>query len=164
MVAWILFMMALAGFSGPAGGSSTTPAALGQGVTVAPASGWSPAQNLWNVGPGAISLQHAGVLAAFGADSYDGTTQQLLDAQLADVQTQFESFSSLPPAATTIDADVPALRVLFSGTANSGQLEGELVVGTSGGTGVVMLAVAPSGQIAQVQSDLNSMLDSVVIP
>ena len=33
---------------------------------------------------------------------------------------------------------------------------------TSGGTGVVMLAVAPAGQVARVQSDLDAMLDSLV--
>ena len=129
-----------------------------------PAGGWTSAQNVWNVGPGAISLQRAGVLAAFAADSYSGTTQQLLDAQLSGVRGQFGSFRSLPAASTTVAGGVPALKVLFSGTANSSQLEGELVVGTSGGIGVVMLAVAPSGQVAQVQSDLDSMLNSLVIP
>jgi hypothetical protein len=43
-------------------------------------------------------------------------------------------------------------------------LEGELVVGAIGGTGVVMLAVAPAGQVTRVQADLDSMLDSLVVP
>lgn len=128
-----------------------------------PVEGWVSAQDIWNVGPGAVSLQRAGALVAFGADSYSGTTQQLLDRQLADLQAQFGSFRSLPPASTTIAGDVLALKVLFSGTADSGDLEGELVVGTSGGAGVVMLAVAPAGQVARVQSDLDAMLDSLVI-
>ncbi len=164
MIAWMLVVMALAGFSGPATGLPKGPVTLGQGVTVTPADGWTSAQNAWDVGPGAVSLQHAGVLVAFGADSFSGSTQQLLDQQLSDVQAQFSSFRSLPPASTTVAGGVPALKVLFSGTADSGELEGELVVGTSGGTGMVMLAVAPAGQIARVQSDLDAMLDSLVFP
>jgi hypothetical protein len=165
MVAWMLFVMALASFSGPtAGAAQQTPASLGQGVTMTPVDGWVSAQDVWNVGPGAVSLQHAGVLAAFAADSYSGTTRQLLDRQLGDLKAQFGSFRSLPPASTSIAEGVPGLKVLFSGTADSGDLEGELVVGTIGGTGVVMLAVAPAGQVAQVQSDLDAMLNSLVVP
>jgi hypothetical protein len=165
MIAWMLFVMALAGFSGPTtGAAQQTPASLRQGVTVTPAAGWSSAQDVWNVGPGAVSLQHAGVLAAFAAGSYSGTTQQLLDQQLGDLKAQFGSFRSLPPASTSIAEGVPALKMLFSGTADSGDLEGELVVGTIGGTGLVMLAVAPAGQVAQVQADLDEMLNGLVIP
>ena len=99
MIAWMLFVIALATFSGPAAGSPPAPATLGQGVTVTPAPGWDSAQNVWNVGPNAISLQHAGVLAAFGSDSYGGTTQQLLDDQLAGVQQQFAGgVQEHPPA------------------------------------------------------------------
>jgi hypothetical protein len=164
MIGWMFFVMALASFTGPAAGGGNTPTTLGQGVTVTPAAGWVSAQSVWNVGPGAISLQRAGVLAAFGADSYSGTTQQLLDEQVSSVRAQFGSFRSLPAASTTIAGGVPALKVLFSGTASSSELEGELVVGTSAGTGVVMLAVAPLGQMAQVQPDLDAMLNSVAIP
>jgi hypothetical protein len=164
MVAWLLVVTALASLSGPATGATPTPATLGPGASVTPAAGWVSAQNIWNVGPGAVSLQRAGVLVAFAADSYGGATQQLLDDQMAGLQAQFGSFRSLPPASTTVAGGVPALKVLFSGTADSGVLEGELVVGTSGGTGVVMLAVAPAGQIAHVQSDLDAMLDSLAIP
>ena len=165
MIAWMLFVMSLAAFSGPTDGTpQQTPASLGQGVTMTPAHGWASAQDVWNVGPGAVSLQHAGVLAAFTADSYSGTVQQLLDRQLGDLKAQFGSFRSLPPASTSIAEGVPALKVLFSGMADSGDLEGELVVGTIGGMAVVMLAVAPAGQVTRVQADLDSMLGSLVVP
>jgi hypothetical protein len=103
-------------------------------------------------------------LAAFAAEEYAGTDQELLDEQLAGLRGQFESLRTLPPASTTIAGDVAALKTLFSGTAESGRLEGELVVATSGATGVVMLAIAPPGRVAQVQSELDAMLGSVVIP
>ncbi len=60
---------------------------------------------------------------------YAGTDQQLLDEQLTGLRDQFESLRALPSASTTIAGDVPALKMLFSGTAESGGLEGELVVG-----------------------------------
>jgi hypothetical protein len=110
-------------------------------------------------------LQRAGVLVAFAADSYSGSAQQLLDEQLTGVKDQFGSFRSLPAASTTVAGDVPALKVLFSGTAtSSSDLEGELVTATVGQTGVVMMAVAPAGQIAQAQGDLDAMLAGLAIP
>jgi hypothetical protein len=167
MVAWLFVVMSLSGFSGlgaGTGGTSQPPQSLGQGVTVTPADGWVSAQNVWNVGPGAVSLQRAGALVAFAADAYGGTTQQLLDDQLSSVKQQFGSFRSLPPASTSLGSNVPALKVLFSGTSNSSNLEGELVAASTGRTGVVMMAVAPAGQIARVQRDLDYMLASLVIP
>jgi hypothetical protein len=164
MVAWVFIAMGLAGFSGPTGGSPLAPVTLGQGVTLTPADGWASAQNVWDVGPNAVSLQHAGALVAFGADSFTGSAQELLDQQLSGVKGQLAAFRSLPTASTTLGTGIPGLKVLFSGTADSGDVEGELVVGADGATGVVMLAVAPPGQIARVQSDLDSMLGSVEVP
>lgn len=163
MVVWLIVIIALSGFSAVGGGTQLAPQTLGQNVTVTPAAGWESAENVWDVGPGAISLQRSGALAAFAADAYSGTSEALLEDQLSGVEQQFGSFRSLPVASTTV-AGRPALRVLFSGTADSGDLEGELVVVTTGQTGVVMMAVAPFGQLARVQGDLNEMLDSLVIP
>jgi hypothetical protein len=163
MVGWMLLAIGLAGFSTPAD-SSNQPASLGQGVTVTPAEGWISAENVWNVGPGAISLQRSGVLVAFGADTFPGTSQVLLDEQLASLQEQFRAFRPLPAAPATVGGGLPALKVLFSGTTDSGSVQGELVVGTSGGTGFVMLAVATPGQLARVQPDLDRMLNSVTFP
>lgn len=157
--------MALASFSGPStGAGQQTPQALTGGVTVTPAGGWTSAQDVWHVGPGAVSLQRAGVLAVFAADRYPGSTQRLLDEQLAGLEAQFGSFRALPPASTMVARGIPALKVLFSGASDSSDLEGELVVVANGTLGVVMLAVAPAGQVAQVQSDLDGMLSSLVIP
>jgi hypothetical protein len=165
MIVWMFVVMSLSGFSGIRPGSALAPAPLGQGVTVTPVAGWESAKRVWDRGPTGISLQRAGVLVAFGADSFTGSAQQLLDDQLSGVRIQFGSFRSLPSASTTIAGGVPALKVLFSGTAtNSGALEGELVIAATGSTAVVMLAVAPPGQVARAQGDLDAMLDSLVIP
>jgi hypothetical protein len=165
MIVWMFVVVALSGFSGVGAGATQAPSPLGQGVTLTPAAGWESAKSVWDVGPDAISLQHAGVLVAFAADRYSGSAQELLDEQLSGVKDQFGSFRSLPPSSTTIAGDVPALKVLFSGTAtNSSGLEGELVTATIGQIGVVMLAVAPAGQVAQMQGDLDAMLESLAIP
>ena len=164
MVLWLIIISALSGFAGVAGGATLPVQPLGQGVTVAPAGGWESAQNVWKVGQGAISLQRSGALVAFAAYAYTGNTQQLLDDQLSSIQQQFGRFSSLPVAQTTLANGQPALKVLFSGTSNSSDLDGELVAVATGQTGVVMMAVASTGQLSRVQGDLDQMLDSLVIP
>jgi hypothetical protein len=83
---------------------------------------------------------------------------------LAALQGQFGSFRTLPVASTTMAGGVPALKVLFSGTSDAGRLEGELVAAAEAGVGVVMLSVATPGRVARVQSDLDAMLDGVVVP
>ena len=165
MIAWMVVVLALAGFSGVGSDAALSPSSLGQGVTVTPAVGWESAQSRWDVGAGAISLQRAGVLVAFTADSYSGSVQQLLDDQSSDARRRFGSFRSLRPAPATIAGDVPALKLLFSGSAtDSGDLEGELVAAVIGRTGVVMLAMAPAGQMARAQADLDAMLAGLVVP
>jgi len=164
MFAWFLVVLILSAASG--GGAAPTPQSfeLGQGVVVTPADGWTTAENVWDVGPNAVSLKSSGVLVVFAADSYAGSAQGLLDAQLGAAREQFGSFRSLPAGEATLASGGSALRVLFSGTAESSDLEGELVVVTTGQTGVVMLAVAPAGQITRVQADLDQMLESLSIP
>jgi hypothetical protein len=164
MFAWMIVVFILAGAAGSGAVPIPASATLGQGVSVTPAAGWTSAETAWDVGPNAISLKKSGVLVAFAADTYEGDTRQLFDAQLAGAREQFGSFRSLEEAPTTVAGEVPALTVMFSGTADSSDLEGELVVTATGQTGVVMLAVAPAGQIARVQDDLDEMLESLVIP
>ena len=164
MIGWLLVNLSLAAFASPAGEQTAAPVELGQGVTMTPASGWTSAADVWDVGPNAVSLKRAGAVAVFAADAYDGSTEDLLAFQVDDLEAQFDSYSDLPPADSTVDGDLPALTVLFSGTADSGRLEGELVAATDFGTGVVMLAIAPAGQLPRIQADLDAMLSSIVIP
>jgi hypothetical protein len=164
MIGWLLVNLSLAAFASPAGEETLAPVELGQGVTVTPAPGWTSAADVWDVGPNAVSLKRAGAVAVFAADAYDGSTEDLLTFQVDDLKAQFDSYNDLPPAESTVDGDLPALTVLFSGTANSSRLEGELVAATDAGTGVVMLAIAPAGQLPRIQADLDAMLSSIVIP
>jgi hypothetical protein len=164
MMGWMLFNLALAGFAAPSGSASVAPMQLGQGVTLTPAEGWTSAADVWDVGEDAVSLKRAGALVAFAAQAYEGTADELLAFELSDLESQFDSYRALPAAQSTIAGDLPALTALFSGTSNSSRLEGELVAATSKGTGVLMLAVAPAGQLPRVQADIDTMLDALVVP
>jgi hypothetical protein len=166
MVGWLFFVLALAAIVAPAGAGGGTTAQIGLGVTITAPGGWTSATDIWHVGPNATSLKKAGVLVAFAAEVYAGSSQSLLAEEDAHIGTQFDAYRALPVGTTTIAGDLPALIVLFSGTAKSSQLEGELVVAVASrsGTGVVMLAVAPAGQLRRVQGELNRMLRTMVVP
>jgi hypothetical protein len=164
MVGWMFFVLALAAIAAPTGTGVETTHQVGKGVAFTAPGGWTSAADIWYVGPDAVSLQKAGALVAFAAEVYEGTGEDLLAAETKELEAEFESYRALPVASTTIAGDVPALLVLFSGTADSGRLEGELVVAARGGTGVAMLAVAPVGQLRSVQSDLDRMLSTMVMP
>jgi hypothetical protein len=166
MVGWMLFVLALAAIAAPTGTGSETTVQIGRGVAFTAPGGWTSAADIWDVGADAVSLQKAGALVAFAAEAYEGAGEDLLAAQTRELETEFLEYRALPVAATTVAGDLPALVVLFSGTANSGRLEGELVVAVAvrGGTGVTMLAVAPVGQLRSVQGDLDRMLTTMVVP
>jgi hypothetical protein len=164
MIGWLLVTIVLATIAAPAGADRLEPIELGGNVTVIPAAGWTSAADVWDVGPNAVSLKRAGAIAVFAAEAYSGTTEELLTLQLDDLRAEFDSYSALPTAKSSIAGGVPALTVLFSGTADSSRLEGELVAAAQGGTGVVMLAVAPAGQLPRVQADLDTMLETMVVP
>ena len=164
MVGWMLLVIALAAAVAPAGLGEETTLRIGRGVIVTAPSGWTSAADIWEVGTEAVSLQKAGVLVGFAVEAYDGTDRELLADQSRQLQTDFDSYRPLPVATRVVAGDLEAGVILFSGAANSGQLEGELVAAVRGGTGVVMLAVAPSGQLRRVQGDLDRMLDTMVVP
>jgi len=164
MVGWMFFLLSLVAVSAPAGTGGQAVLQIGQGVTITSPGGWTSAADVWQVGSNAVSLQKAGALVAFGAEAYDGADRGLLADQSGELEGQLASYRALPAAPTTIAGDMPALVVLFFGSAESGRLEGELVVAARGGTGVVMLAVAPAGQLRSVQGDLDRMLATMLVP
>ena len=162
MFGWMIIVIALAGLAAPAG--SGAPIKVGLGVVVTPTGGWYSAADRWDVGPNAVSLQKSGALVAFAAESFTGTTAALLSEQIDSLKQDFSSFRELPESPATLAGDVPAAKVLFSGVSNSSRLEGEIVVATTAGTGVIMLAMASSDQLASVQRDLDDMLRTMQVP
>jgi hypothetical protein len=160
----MIVALALAAIAAPNDPNVEVPVDLGLGVVVTPANGWYSAADVWDVGANAVSFQSSGVLVAFAAQEYGGTNEDLLAEEIVYLQQDFESYRALPASSSTVARDLPALTALFSGTSNSSRLEGELVVTTSAGTGIIMLAIAQEGQLARVQGDLEAMLDTLVVP
>jgi hypothetical protein len=133
-------------------------------VTVTPADGWYSAADVWEVGEGAVALQNSGVYVVFSATPYSGTNNDLLNEALNDVEPDFESFRVLPATNTVVAGDLAGLAVIFSGVSDNWGPENELVVATSRGVGVVMLATGSAGQLDQIQGDLDVMLSTLVVP
>lgn len=165
MLGWLLIMMVVSTAAGQSGKlPAGQPVSVAQGVTVRPPSGWSSAAKVWNVGPNGVSMQKGGVIVVFAAGSFTGTSQQLLDDQLGQLKQQFSYFQSLIPDSVTVAGSLAGRRELFNGTQNGASLDGEMVAVSAGGTGVVMLAIAPTGQLSRLQGDFDQMLRSLGIP
>jgi hypothetical protein len=164
MFGWLILMFVLAVIASPNDPNRDAPVNVGLGLVVTPTDGWYSAAEVWDVGENAVSLQKAGSLVAFAAEEYSGSKEQLLEEQLSILDRDFDSYRALPASATTLAGDVAALVSLFTGVANSSRLEGEVVVATSAGRGIIMLAVAPQGQLSLVQTDLSHMLAALEVP
>jgi len=164
MFAWLIIVFILAAVASPNDPNREVPTPVGLGVVVTPADGWYSAADVWDVGPDAVAFQKSGSFVAFAAEGFAGTNQELLDEQLAAIEKDFQSLRVLPSSATTVAGDVAGLVALFSGVSDSGRMEGEVVAATSGGVGVIMLALAPQEQLARVQNDLDTMLQGLVVP
>ena len=162
MFGWMIIVIALAHLAAPAG--SGAPIKVGLGVVVTPAGGWYPATDSLISGPSSISLQRSGVAVAFGAEPFTGDNDALLTEWTDVLKRDVSSYRGLAESPTTLAGNVRALKILFSGVLNSGRVEGELVVGASAGTGVIMIAVASPGQLASVQRDLDDMLRTMQVP
>jgi len=163
MIGWMLVVIVLALATAPAGFDAQA-LQVGDGVAVTPPFGWVSAEDSWDVGPNGVSLEKSGALVAFAAETFVGDAAALLESQVAQIEAEFSSFDELPAVSDLVAGDVPALRVLFSGTANAGRLEGQVVSAVSAGTGIVMVAIAPAGQLRRVQGDIDTMLETMVVP
>jgi hypothetical protein len=163
MFGWMILLFSLSVATASRDPNVEVPTEVNLGVMVTPADGWYSAADVWDVGPTGISLQSSGAYAAFWADEYAGSNDDLLAEMVASLDSQFESFRTLP-AASIETSGIAGLLTVFSGVADYGRVEGELAVFTRSGVGVVMWAEAQEGQLARIQDDLEFMLDSLVIP
>lgn len=164
MVGWLLVTMVLGTAGGARGQQHVQPVTINRGVVVTPASGWSPSTDIWNVGPGGLSLKRLGVEVAFVADAYAGGVEALLERELEQFKAEFSTLRTLPPTRADVGGGLPAVRAGFFGITGRGQVEGEMIAIAHHGTGVIVVAIAPSGQMRSVRGDLDEMLRTLVIP
>jgi hypothetical protein len=164
MVGWLLFTMVLATVGGESGTARLQPVTIARGVIVTPAVGWSPGADLWNVGPGGLSLKRFGVVVVFVADTYEGGEEALLNYELEQLRSQFTTLRTLPPSRADVGGGLPAVRAGYLATSARGQVEGEMIAIAHRGTGVIVVAMAPFGQMRAAQDDLDQMLRTLVVP
>lgn len=140
------------------------PVAVARGVVVTPADGWYSAEDVWDVGESGISLQKSGVYVAFWVDPYRGSNDDLMAALIDELGPAFESFRTLPERPITVAGGLPAVAVRFSGITEWGHEENELIALSYGGTSVVVLVEALTGQLDWVRGDIDWMLDNMEVP
>lgn len=100
----------------------------------------------------------------FSGGGYQGTAEELLNTKLAQLKDQFSSFDELNATSITTRQGVEVLSAQYSGINQGGQVEGRLYAAVAHGTGFLAWVLAPPGQARAVQSDVNQMIKSVVIP
>jgi hypothetical protein len=164
MFGWLFLVLILSFIVSPNDPNREVPVNVGLGLVVIPADGWYSAAREWDVGENAVSLQKAGTFVAFSAEPYAGDLEQLLKDQWGYIDLEFDSYRALPASEVKVAGDVPALVSLFTGVASSSRLEGEVVVATTGGIGIVVVALAPQGQLQRVQNDIDWMLQAMEVP
>jgi hypothetical protein len=164
MLGWFLLLMVLSALAGGSAAPRLDPITINRGVVVTPPSGWTSGTDVWNVGQGGVSYKRAGAVVVFVADAYDGGAEELLQYELDQFEADFATFRTLPVSGTTVAGSLPAVKCLFSGSSANGQVEGEFVAVSHNRTGVVAVALAPFGQLRAVQSDVDEMLEALMIP
>lgn len=165
MFGWMIIVLGMSAAVARNDPNVETPVEVALGVVVTPADGWYSASDRRDLGEGAIALQSSGVFVGFWAERFRGSNDEYLATLLADFENKLEQFRPLPAVAVTVAGDLPGLMVHFSAVSTDlGREEDELVVVTHDGVGVGMWARAEPGQLAWVQSDLDSMLYHVFIP
>ena len=97
------------------------PVEVGLGVVVTPADGWYSAADVWDVGANAVSLQEGGGRGGVLGGRLRGSNEDLLACQAGRARGGSSTRSAIcRPRRVTVAGDLPALMVLFSGTADSG--------------------------------------------
>lgn len=166
MFGWLLIVFGVSAAVARNDPNVEVPISISRGVVVTPADGWYSAEDVWDVGDSAIALQKSGVYVAFWVEAYVGTSEELMAEVIDQLKPSFSSFRALPARAVTVagERQLPAVMVQFSAVTEWGNEENELVALSHGGTGVVMLAEAPPGQLRWAQGDIDTMWRTIEIP
>lgn len=133
---------------------------VGYGLVVYPPAGWTVVA----AEPGSVALQRGGVILIVLATAWPDDPAALADAYtegfFADGQ-----FQSATPQTATLGNGIPAVAIAWSGIIDGAQYDGVIAAGVESGTGVVLNAIAPAGQLQAVADDLDTIAATLqVVP
>jgi hypothetical protein len=143
---------------GPVGPGSAVE--VGYGLVVYPPAGWTVVASE----PGSVALQRGGVILLVLATPWEEDPAALADAYaegfFADGQ-----FQAATPQTATLGNGIPAVAIAWSGIIDGAQYDGVIAAGVESGTGAVLNAIAPSGQLQGVAGDLDTIAATLqVVP
>lgn len=131
---------------------------VGYGLVVHPPGGWTVVA----AEPGSVALQRGGafllVLAAPWLDDPASLADSYAEGFFADGQ-----FQSATPQAATLGSGIPAVTIAWSGIIDGVHYDGVIAAGAESGTGAVLNAVAPAGQLQSVADDLDAIAATLLI-
>lgn len=129
---------------------------IGAGFLIFPPDGWSVVGG----SNGLTVLQKSGVLLVTGGLPWTGTPTELAtgyrDAWFAEGQ-----FTGDDPQAGSIGNGIPAAGLNYTGVIDGSQVDGAIITGATGGSGVLFNFFGASGSLKGVSSDLDLILKTV---
>ncbi len=135
-----------------------TGLAVGSGVTVYPPDGWSVVGSQ----SGQVVLQKgAGVIVVL-AMSWAKSPNDLVVAY-RDAFFKNGQFTANEPQSLQIGNGIPAAGFQYTGVFEGSQVDGAIVAGAAGGSGVAVNVIAPSGGLQSVSDDADKLLRTVQI-
>jgi hypothetical protein len=133
--------------------SPGTPVDVGSGVALYPPNGWTVTASE----QGQVVLQKGGVTLVATAGAYDGTPAELAAAYSESFFAANGQFSAGEPQSAEIGGSIPAVAFAYAGVAEGNLVDGVMAVGVAEGTGVVLNAFAPAGQLEPAIADIDAI-------
>lgn len=129
---------------------------LGAGVVIYPPDGWT----VLGVEDGVTLLQKGGVVLVAAGVAWGSTPLELATAY-RDAWFQSGQFVASDPESGSIGNGVPGAALSYSGIVDGAQVEGSIVTGVTGGSGVVFNVFGAQGSLNGVSGDINTVFGTV---
>jgi hypothetical protein len=137
------------------------PVAAGEGIDVGGGFVLSPPAGWTAVGSdNGIVLQKGGVLVITAGFAWDGTAVELAGAY-RDQWFSGGEFTGDDPRPGSVGSGLPAAGLSYTGIWNGGHVDGAIVTAAVDGSGLIVNIVGPTGALAGVGDDLDTILASI---
>lgn len=139
------------------------PLEVGSGVYIRPEAGWRAASE-GEAADQEVALQKSGTQLTLEVGGFWGTSSELLELRLGQIQEEVEVFRPLPPRDVVMGGHAGGVAVTFSATTGNVLLDGEVAVLVRGELGVIATSVATAGDLQSTQAEVERMLSGMEIP